>query len=114
MTLWLTLGELYFVLTSCYLLSNDYLGKRLSGSKSVVSLDQAQRAESSLLRKHLTAFRSVLAVENRIIPCVLLIRPQSVLVRSAVPEQSDYVTFKTVGLCTSTACETKTCIIKCV
>ena len=106
---WLTLGQIYFVFTSCYLLSNDYLGKRLSGSKSVVSIDQAQRAEGRLLQKHLTAFRSVLAVENRIIPCALLIRPQSVYLRSAVPEQSD---FKTVGQCT--VCATETCIIKCV
>jgi len=90
---WLTLGQFYFVFTSCYLLSNDYLGKRLSGSKSVVNIDQAQKAEGRLLRKHLTAFRSVPAVENRIIPCPLLIRPQSVLLRSAVPEQNDYVTF---------------------
>jgi hypothetical protein len=104
---WLTLGEFYFVLTSCYLLSNDYLGKRLSGSKSVVNIDQAQRAEGRLLWKHLTAFRSVLTVGNRIIPCALLIRPQNVLLRYAVPEQSDYVTFKTVGLCT--LCATETC-----
>jgi len=109
---WLTLGEFYFVFTSCYLLSNDYLGKRLSGSKSAVSIDQAQRAEGRLLWKHLTAFRSVLTVENRIIPCALLIHPQSVLLRSAVPEQSDYVTFKAVGRCT--VCATETCIIKCV
>jgi hypothetical protein len=86
---WLTLGQLYFVFTSCYLLSNDYLGKRLSGSKSVVSIDRTQRTEGRLLRKHLTAFRSVLAVENRIIPCAPLIRPHSILLRSAVPEQSD-------------------------
>ena len=58
----------------------------------MMSIDQAQRAEGRLLRKHLTAFRSVLAVENRIIRCALLVCPQNVLLRFAVPEQSDYVT----------------------
>jgi hypothetical protein len=106
MPLWLTLGQLLFVFTSCYQLSNDSLGKRLSESKSVVGIDQAQKAERRVLRKHLTAFRPLLVVENRIIPCALLIRPQSVLLRSAVPEQSDYVTFKTVGL--GTVCATET------
>lgn len=76
----------------------------------MVSIDQTQRAEGRLLRKHLTAFRSVLAVEYRIIPCAPLIRPHSVLLRSTVPEQSDYVTFKTVEQCA--VCAMKTCIIK--
>jgi hypothetical protein len=70
MPLWLTLGRLLFFFTSCYLLSNDSLGKRLSGSKSVVGIDQAQKAEGMmLLLKHLTAFRSLLVVEKRIISC---------------------------------------------
>jgi hypothetical protein len=69
MPLWLTLGRLLFFLTSCYLLSNDSLGKRLSGSKSVVGIDQAQKAEGLVLLKHLTAFRSLLLVEKRLIPC---------------------------------------------
>jgi hypothetical protein len=63
-----------------------------------------------MLPKRLTAFSSVLAIENRIISFALLTRPQSVLLRSAVPEQIDYVTFKTVGCGTVYAAET--CDIK--
>ena len=69
-----------------------------------------RRTEGKVLRKHLPAFRSVLAVENRIILCALLIHPQSVFLRSAVPERSEYVTFKTVGR--ATVCATETSIIK--